>query len=127
MGAVRKRESRLVSARTRVIHTLGMMVLCRAAAGPRLCRATVRTSSGLDHHTNTGQGFYSVFKRGLKNLYRHCSERHLHRYVAEFDLRHTNRVRLGVDDMARTLTALRGIAGKRLTYRDSLPVLPVTA
>lgn len=72
-------------------------------------------------HTNTVEGFYSVFKRGMKGVYQHCSEKHLHRYVAEFDFRYNNRTRLGVDDKARSQTALRGIVGKRLTYRDSSP------
>lgn len=71
-------------------------------------------------HTNTVEGYYSVFKRGMKGVYQHCSERHLHRYVAEFDFRYNNRVRLGVNDGDRTIRALRGIVGKRLTYRDSL-------
>ena len=70
-------------------------------------------------HTNTVEGYYSVFKRGMKGIYQHCSERHLHRYVAEFDFRYNNRVRLGVADAQRTETALKGIVGKRLTYRDS--------
>ncbi len=70
-------------------------------------------------HSNTVEGFYSVFKRGMKGIYQHCSERHLHRYVAEFDFRYSNRVKLGVDDKARTLAALRGVVGKRLTYRAS--------
>ncbi len=68
-------------------------------------------------HTNTVEGFYSVFKRGMKGIYQHCSEKHLHRYVAEFDFRYSNRVRLGVDDTARTNSALGGIVGKRLTYK----------
>jgi transposase-like protein len=68
-------------------------------------------------HTNTVEGFYSVFKRGMKGVYQHCSEKHLHRYLAEFDFRYSNRVRLGVDDVERTRRALRGIVGKRLTYR----------
>jgi len=68
-------------------------------------------------HTNTVEGFYSVFKRGMKGVYQHCSERHLQRYVAEFDFRYNNRVKLGVDDVTRTGKALRGIVGKRLTYR----------
>ena len=68
-------------------------------------------------HTNTVEGFYSVFKRGMKGIYQHCSEKHLHRYVAEFDFRYNNRVKLGVDDAQRTVEALRGIVGKRLTYR----------
>ena len=70
-------------------------------------------------HTNTVEGYYSVFKRGMKGIYQHCSERHLHRYVAEFDFRYNNRVRLGVDDAQRTGNALRGIVGKRLTYGGS--------
>ena len=68
-------------------------------------------------HVNTVEGFYSVFKRGMMGVYQHCGERHLHRYVAEFDFRYSNRVRLGVDDLARTEKALAGIVGKRLTYR----------
>jgi transposase-like protein len=68
-------------------------------------------------HTNTVEGFYSVFKRGMKGVYQHCAEKHLHRYVAEFDFRYNNRVKLGVDDAQRTLNALRGAVGKRLTYR----------
>ena len=74
-----------------------------------------------DTHTNTAEGFYSVFKRGMKGIYQHCSEAHLHRYVAEFDFRYNNRVKLGVDDALRTETALKGIVGKRLTYRSSDP------
>lgn len=70
-----------------------------------------------DIHTNTVEGFYSVFKRGMKGVYQHCKAKHLHRYVAEFDFRYNNRVKLGVDDAQRTANALRGIVGKRLTYR----------
>ena len=74
-----------------------------------------------DAHTNTLEGFFSIFKRGMKGVYQHCGEQHLHRYLAEFDFRYNNRVRLGIGDSARTVTALRGIVGKRLTYRDSSP------
>ena len=70
-------------------------------------------------HTNTVEGFYSVFKRGMKGVYQHCSEKHLHRYAAEFDFRYNNRTALGVEDRARAEGALRGIVGKRLTYRGS--------
>ncbi len=62
-----------------------------------------------DMHTNTVEGFYSVFKRGMKGVYQHCKAKHLHRYVAEFDFRYSNRVKLGVNDQTRTLTALRGL------------------
>src|SRR3984893_9628484 len=70
-------------------------------------------------HTNTVEGYYSVFKRGMKGVYQHCSERHLHRYLSEFDFRYSNRVRLGVDDVERTERALMGIVGKRLTYQTA--------
>jgi transposase-like protein len=66
-------------------------------------------------HTNTVEGYYSIFKRGMKGVYQHCSEKHLH--LAEFDFRYSNRVALGIDDTARADKALRGAAGKRLTYR----------
>jgi hypothetical protein len=69
-------------------------------------------------HTNTVEGYYSIFKRGMKGVYQHCKEKHLHRYLAEFDFRYSNRVRLGVNDEARTARALKGIVGKRLTYRN---------
>jgi transposase-like protein len=69
--------------------------------------------------TNTVEGFYSIFKRGMKGIYQHCSEKHLHRYLAEYDFRYSNRVRLGVDDVERTERALKGVIGKRLTYRTS--------
>jgi len=70
-----------------------------------------------DHHTNTIEGFYSIFKRGMKGVYQHCSEKHLHRYLAEFDFRYSNRIALGVTDAERAALALKGIEGKRLTYR----------
>jgi transposase-like protein len=68
-------------------------------------------------HTNTVEGYYSIFKRGMKGIYQHCSEKHLHRYLSEFDFRYSNRVALGVDDAERAEKALQGITGKRLTYR----------
>jgi transposase-like protein len=70
-----------------------------------------------DAHTNTAENYFSIFKRGMKGIYQHCSEKHLHRYLAEFDFRYSNRVALGVDDTARSARALKGIVGKRLTYR----------
>ncbi len=67
--------------------------------------------------TNTVEGYYSIFKRGMKGVYQHCAEKHLHRYLSEFDFRYSNRVALGIDDAARADKALQGITGKRLTYR----------
>jgi hypothetical protein len=69
--------------------------------------------------TNTVESYYSVFKRGMKGVYQHCAERHLHRYVAEFDFRHNNRTALKCDDNMRTVRALAGITGKRLTYKGT--------
>jgi transposase-like protein len=70
-----------------------------------------------DVTTNSAEGYFSVFKRGMRGIYQHCSAKHLHRYVTEFDFRHNNRIRLGVDDANRANNALLGVVGKRLTYR----------
>lgn len=67
--------------------------------------------------TNTIEGYFSVFKRGMKGVYQHCDEKHLHRYLAEFDFRYNHRSSLGVEDGQRVVDALAGIEGKRLTYR----------
>ena len=70
-----------------------------------------------DVHTNTIEGFFSIFKRGMKGVYQHCGEQHLHRYLAEFDFRYNTRISLGYNDAMRSETALKGIVGKRLMYR----------
>lgn len=70
-------------------------------------------------YTNTIEGYFSIFKKGMKGVYQHCDERHLHRYLAEFDFRYSNRASRGVDDNARTREALRGVSGKRLTYNQA--------
>lgn len=67
--------------------------------------------------TNTIEGYFSIFKRGMKGVYQHCAEKHLHRYMAEFDFRYSNREANGFDDGARNHAALRGVVGKRLTYK----------
>jgi hypothetical protein len=71
-------------------------------------------------HTNTIEGYFSIFKRGMKGVYQHCSEKHLHRYLAEYDFRYSHRVANGFDDRQRCRVALFGIVGKRLLYADSL-------
>jgi transposase-like protein len=75
-----------------------------------------------DWHTNTIEGFFGIFKRGMRGVYQHCGSQHLQRYLAEFDFRYTNRIANGVDDAERADRALKGIAGKRLTYRRIGPV-----
>jgi transposase-like protein len=69
-------------------------------------------------HTNSAEGFYSIFKRGMKGVYQHCGEKHLHRYLAEYDFRFNHRVALGYNDGDRAAFAVKGAAGKRLTYRQ---------
>lgn len=68
-------------------------------------------------HNNSAESYFSVFKRGMRGVYQHCKEAHLHRYLVEFDFRHNTRTRLGVDDKQRADLALAGAEGKRLTYR----------
>ena len=70
-------------------------------------------------HTNTVEGYFSVFKRGMRGTYQHCKEKHLHRYLAEFDFRYNNRSALGVEDKERATKAVVGAKGKRLTYRTT--------
>jgi transposase-like protein len=70
-------------------------------------------------HSNTVEGYFSIFKRGMKGVYQHCSEAHLHRYLAEFEFRYNNREALGCNDADRTRAALQGVVGKRLLYSVS--------
>ena len=76
--------------------------------------------SGTKININTVEGYYSIFKRGMKGIYQHCQEKHLHRYMAEFDFGYSNRVKLGVNDTARADRALKGVVGKRLTYQTTV-------
>jgi transposase-like protein len=79
----------------------------------------VRYDQGFSIHTNTVEGVFSILKRGMRGIYQHCSEKHLHRYLAEFDFRYNNRIALGVNDQARADQAILGVVGKRLTYRTA--------
>jgi transposase-like protein len=67
-------------------------------------------------HTNTVEGAFSIFKRGMRGIYQHCGEHHLHRYLAEYEFRYNTRTANGFDDRQRSAAAVAGIAGKRLTY-----------
>lgn len=78
-------------------------------------------------HTNTIEGYFSIFKRGMKGVYQHCSKKHLHRYLAEFDFRYSNRSALGCEDQERAIRAVIGGVGKRLTYRSTDGRLEATA
>ncbi|MDO7837060.1 IS1595 family transposase [Sphingobium sp. HBC34] len=70
-------------------------------------------------HSNTVEGYFSIFKRGMKGVYQFCGEQHLHRYLAEFEFRYNNRIALGCNDADRADALLSGIIGKRLTYAQS--------
>ena len=70
-------------------------------------------------HTNTIEGSFSIFKRGMRGVYQHCAKKHLHRYLAEFDFRYSNREANGFDDTARADQLLQGVIGKRLTYETA--------
>lgn len=79
----------------------------------------VRYEKDYTVHTNTIEGYFSIFKRGMKGVYQHCAEHHLHRYLAEFDFRYSNRSALGCEDTERATRALTGFKGRRLTYRTA--------
>jgi len=110
------KEAKLTTDEARLYWRVGK----EFAAHDRVIHAVQQYVVG-DVHTNTIEGFFSIFKRGMRGVYQHCSEKHLHRYLAEFDFRYTNRAANGFDDTARAAEALKGIVGKRLTYGPTGP------
>ena len=86
-----------------------------------VCHSTGEYVSMKDRtiHTNTIEGYFSIFKRGMKGIYQHCKKHHLHRYLAEFDYRYNMRLKKGIDDVTRAEILLRGVVGKRLTYQTT--------
>jgi transposase-like protein len=72
-----------------------------------------------DVHTNSAEGYFGIFKRGMRGVYQHCKEKHLHRYLAEYDFRYNHRIALGYNDRERAALAVKNAAGKRLTYRGT--------
>jgi hypothetical protein len=68
-------------------------------------------------HTNTAEGYFSIFKKGMRGIYQHCAEKNLHRYLAEYDWRYNHRIALGFNDGERAALAVKNAAGKRLMYR----------
>ena len=108
------RESRLFTDESRLYNDVGPMFAehgtTKHSAG-EYARGVV--------HSNNVEAYFSVFKRGMRGTYQHCAEKHLHRYLAEFDFRHNNRVALGVNDLSRAGAILDGVVGKRLTYQTA--------
>jgi hypothetical protein len=79
----------------------------------------VKYRDGEAIHNNSCENYFSVFKRGMKGVYQHCSEKHLHRYLAEFDYRYNTRTALGMNDEQRADKLITQVVGKRLTYRTT--------
>jgi transposase-like protein len=106
--------------RETLIHTDESKLYVRAVMDVRRHKRVKHTAGEYvrgDVTTNTVESYFSIFKRGMRGTYQHCAEKHLHRYLAEFDFRYNNRIALGVNDTMRAENLAAGIAGKRLTYR----------
>lgn len=106
------RESRLHTDESRLYPEIGQLFAKHE---------TVRHTAGEyvrgDVHTNSAEGYFSIFKRGMRGVYQHCGEKHLHRYLAEYDFRYNNRSAKGIEDGERAALAVKNAAGKRLTYK----------
>jgi transposase-like protein len=111
------REARLMTDEANVYKRLGREFSAHGVVNHRRYEYVNFTNPEI--HTNTVEGFFSVFKRGMKGVYQHCDHNHLHRYVAEFDFRYNNRKANGVEDAERAEKLLRGVYGKRLTYETA--------
>jgi hypothetical protein len=107
------RETRLHTDESKLYHGVGK----KFTAHETVNHSAKEYARG-DVTTNTVEGYFSIFKRGMRGVYQHCDEKHLHRYLAEFDFRYNHREALGYNDQDRTLAAVRGGEGKRLTYRQ---------
>jgi transposase-like protein len=111
-----RRESIIMTDEAPVYRGLGKEYLSHDAVN-HTAKEYVRYSGEDTITTNTVEGFYSIFKRGMKGVYQHCAEKHLHRYLAEFDFRYNTRIAVGFNDDMRAEKAMKGIVGKRLMYR----------
>jgi transposase-like protein len=113
------RESHLMTDEARRYETIGQGFAAHGVVDHHRSEyGYTDRATGAKVNTNTVEGYYSIiFKRGMKGVYQHCSEKHLHRYLAEFDFRYSNRSALGVEDRERADILAKGITGKRLTYR----------
>jgi transposase-like protein len=110
------REARLMTDDARHYKTLGKEFAGHGVVRHNMGEYVKRRNRTV--HTQTIEGFFSIFKRGMKGVYQHCGTQHLHRYLAEFDFRYSNRAALEIDDSERAAKAIKGAEGKRLTYRQ---------
>ena len=114
------RESRLHTDESKLYPEVGQLFAAHESV-----RHTAGEYVRGDVHTNSAEGYFSIFKRGMRGVYQHCSEKHLHRYLAEYDFRYNNRSAKGIEDGERATLAVKNAAGKRLTYRGpDKPKLP---
>ena len=111
------REARLMTDQFPVYRVLGWNFAEHGAVDHS--KAEYVSKADRTIHTNTIEGYFSIFKRGMKGVYQHCSKKHLHRYMAEFDFRYSNRSATGCEDQERAMRALVGGIGKRLTYKTA--------
>ena len=107
------RESRLHTDESRLYVKVGAEY-----AAHETVNHTAKEYARGDVTTNSVEGYFSIFKRGMRGVYQHCGEKHLHRYLAEFDHRYNHRIALGYNDIDRMNVAIKGMEGKRLTYRQ---------
>lgn len=112
------REARLMTDENRIYRRLGKEFAVHGVVNHS--RYEYVSFKNPDIHTNTVEGLFSVFKRGMRGVYQHCAHNHLHRYLAEFDFRYNNRIANGMNDSERAEKILRGVYGKRLTYETAI-------
>lgn len=108
------RESRLHTDESRLYSNVGT----EFAAHETVKHSEKEYARG-DVTTNTVEGYFAIFKRGMRGVYQHCAEKHLHRYLAEYDFRYNHRAALGYNDGERAALAIKSADGKRLTYRNA--------
>lgn len=108
------RETRLQTDESRLYPVVG-----KEFAAHETVNHSINEYARGDVTTNTVETYFSVFKRGMRGTYQHCKEKHLHRYLAEFDFRFNHRAALGFTDGERAALAIRNAGGKRLTYRPT--------
>lgn len=106
------KEAKLMTDELRMYRSIGKNFVSHEAV-KHSAKEYVRGNA----HTNTIEGVFSIFKRGMKGVYQHCEYQHLQRYLAEFDFRYNNRIALSVDDQERAENILSGVVGKRLMYK----------
>ena len=114
LGANLAQDTRLLTDSSNVYRRMGSTLAAHEAVNHS--KGEYVRESDVTVHTNTVEGTFSIFKRGMRGVYQHCARKHLRRYLAEFDFRYSNRIAVGIDDKARADNALSGMRGKRLTY-----------